>query len=164
MMFWTNEPLEGVAFDVQDHARRTGTRGSVHMGRWSVRTSMGLKNPPDGRWDGRGRTDVWWAHAQRRRRSPSSGCLWHRFVGNSPWQVDVDHDGQDVTSDDWTFSRARGSFDLLVWHVWHDVGGPGGATFHLFGDYLAQRGLTSHLRGLTSCLFAHFCNLACKKW
>jgi hypothetical protein len=33
MMFWTDEPLEGVAFDVQDHARRTGTRGSVHMGR-----------------------------------------------------------------------------------------------------------------------------------
>jgi hypothetical protein len=29
----TDEPLEGVAFDVQDHARRTGTRGSVHMGR-----------------------------------------------------------------------------------------------------------------------------------
>jgi hypothetical protein len=30
---WTDEPMEGVAFDVQDHARRTGTRGSVHMGR-----------------------------------------------------------------------------------------------------------------------------------
>jgi hypothetical protein len=33
MMSRTDEPLEGVAFDVQDHARRTGTRGSVHMGR-----------------------------------------------------------------------------------------------------------------------------------
>ena len=33
MMSWTDEPLEGVAFDVQDHTRRTGTRGSVHMGR-----------------------------------------------------------------------------------------------------------------------------------
>jgi hypothetical protein len=74
----------------------------------------------------------------------------------------VDHDGQDATNDDWTISRARGSFDLLVWHVWHDAGGPGGATFHLFGGYLALRGLTSHLRGLTSCLFAHFGNLTCK--
>jgi hypothetical protein len=68
----------------------------------------------------------------------------------------VDHDGQDATSDDWTISRARGSFDLLVWHVWHDAGGPGGATFHLFGGYLALRGLTSHLRGLTSCLLLIF--------
>ena len=75
----------------------------------------------------------------------------------------MDHDGQDATSDDWTTSRARGSFDLLVWHVWHDAGGPGGATFHSFGGYHALRGLTSHLRGLTPCLFAHFGNLACKK-
>jgi len=29
----TDEPLEGVVFDVQDQARRTGARGSVHMGR-----------------------------------------------------------------------------------------------------------------------------------
>jgi hypothetical protein len=101
-----------------------------------------------------------------RRRTPSSGRFWHRLwlMGISPWQMDVDHDGQDATSDDWTISRARGSLDMLVWHVWHDAGGPGGATFHSFGGYHALRGLTSHLRGLTPCLFAHFGNLACKKW
>jgi hypothetical protein len=33
MMSRTDEPMEGEVFDVQDHARRTGTRGSVHMGR-----------------------------------------------------------------------------------------------------------------------------------
>ena len=29
----TNEPIEGEVFDVQDHARRTGSNGLVHMGR-----------------------------------------------------------------------------------------------------------------------------------
>jgi hypothetical protein len=59
----------------------------------------------------------------------------------------------------------QGTWQLLrlVWHVWDDAGGPGGATFHSFGVYHALRGLTSHLRGLTPCLFAHFGNLACKK-
>jgi hypothetical protein len=58
MMSRTNEPLEGVVFDVQDHARRIGTRGSVHMGRLLDRTSMGLKCPSGGCWDGRGRTEL----------------------------------------------------------------------------------------------------------
>jgi hypothetical protein len=58
MMSSTDEPLEGVVFDVQDHARQTGTRGSVHMGILLVHTSMGLKSPTDGRWDGRGRTGL----------------------------------------------------------------------------------------------------------
>ena len=29
----TNEPMEGEVFDVQDHARRTGTSGPVHIER-----------------------------------------------------------------------------------------------------------------------------------
>jgi hypothetical protein len=33
MMSRIDEPMEGVVFDVQDHAWLTGTRGSVHMGR-----------------------------------------------------------------------------------------------------------------------------------
>jgi hypothetical protein len=37
----------------------------------------------------------------------------------------------------------------LVWHVWHDAGAPGGATFHSFGVYHALRGPTSPFRGLT---------------
>jgi hypothetical protein len=28
----TDEPMEGVVFDVQDHAQWTGTSGLVHMG------------------------------------------------------------------------------------------------------------------------------------
>ena len=33
MISRTDEPMEGIVFDVQDHARRIGTRGLVHMGR-----------------------------------------------------------------------------------------------------------------------------------
>jgi hypothetical protein len=58
MMSRTDEPLEGIVFDVQNHARWTGTRGSVHMGRGLARTSMGLKSPSGGCWDGRGRTEL----------------------------------------------------------------------------------------------------------
>ena len=77
--------------------------------------------------------------------------IWHRswLMGISPWQMDVDHDGQDATNDDWTISRARGSLDMLVWHVWHDAGAPGGATFHSFGVYHALTWPTSPFRGLT---------------
>jgi hypothetical protein len=111
MMSRTDEPLEGVVFDVQDHARRTGTRGSVHMGRWLVRTSMGLKSPLDGRWDGRGRTGLWRALAQRRRRTPSSGRFGRDLAyGDQPLcRWDVDLDGQDVTRASWTFSGADSS-------------------------------------------------------
>ena len=63
-----DEPMEGVVFDVQDHARRTGTRGLVRIGRWLSRTSMGLKSPSDGCWDGRDKTTLWWAIAREERR------------------------------------------------------------------------------------------------
>jgi hypothetical protein len=33
MSLRTNEPMEGEVFDVQYHARRTGTSGPVRMGR-----------------------------------------------------------------------------------------------------------------------------------
>jgi hypothetical protein len=33
MISRTDEPMEGVVFDVHDHTRWTGTRGPVHMGR-----------------------------------------------------------------------------------------------------------------------------------
>jgi hypothetical protein len=41
----TNEPMEGEVFDMQDHARRTGTKWTGTHGENLVRTSMGLKNP-----------------------------------------------------------------------------------------------------------------------
>ena len=65
--------------------------------------------------------------------------------------MDVDHDGQDATSDDWTISRARGSLDMLVWHVVGMMLEPQeGQRSMSFGVYHALTGLTSHLRGLTS--------------
>ena len=54
----TNEPMEGEFFDVQDHTRRTGTSGPVHMEISLARISMGLKSPSDGCWDGRERTTL----------------------------------------------------------------------------------------------------------
>jgi hypothetical protein len=57
----TNEPMEGVAFDVQDHARRTGTiwtgthgemissdlHGAEEPTRWMLRPHQGAET---GRW------------------------------------------------------------------------------------------------------------------
>jgi hypothetical protein len=62
---------------------------------------MGLKSPSDGRWDGRCRTGFVMSPRTERRRTPSSGRFWHRLwlMGISPWQMDVDHDGQDTTID-----------------------------------------------------------------
>ena len=70
--------------------------------------------------------------------------------------MDVDHDGQDATSDDWTISRARGSLDMLVWHVWHDAGAPGGATFCSLGGYYALKGPASPSKGLDALIFCSF--------
>jgi len=155
MMSWTDEPLEGVAFDVQDHTRRTGARGSVHMGRWLVRTSMGLKSPSDGRWDGRGRIVLWRARTQRRRRTPSSGRFGrdHGLWGSAPYRWDVDTVDQDATRAGWMTSRARGSHVGLVWHVWQAAGAPGRATFCLLDGYYALKGPTSPFRGLTPWFF-----------
>ena len=155
MMSRTDEPLEGVAFDVQDHARRTGTRGSVHMGRWSVRTSMGLKSPSDGRWDGRGRTGFVTSPCTEEKRDALIRTFWHRswLMGINPWQMGHGPWWTGRHQWCWTTSRARGSLVRLVWHVWHDAGAPGGATFFSFGGYHALRGPTSPFRGLTSLYF-----------
>ena len=85
----TNEPMEGIVFDVQDHARWTGTSGLVHMGIWLARTSMGLKSPSDGCWDGRDRTTLWWATAREGRRTFHPGYFgkaWPR--GDHPLHIE----------------------------------------------------------------------------
>jgi hypothetical protein len=112
---------------------------------------MGLKSPSDGRWDGRCRTGLVMSPRTERKRNALIRTFLALIVayGDQPLADGVDHDGQDATSDDWTISRAHGSFDSLVWHVWHDAGGPGGATFHSFGVCHALRGPTSPFRGLT---------------
>ena len=155
MMFWTDEPLEGVAFDVQDHTRRTGTRGSVHMGRWSVRTSMGLKSPLDGRWDGKGRIGFVTSPCTEKKRDALIRTFWHRswLVGISPWQMGRGPWWTGHHQWCWTTSRACGSHDGLDGHVWHVAGAPGGATFCSLDGYCALKGPTSPLRGLTSLFF-----------
>ena len=62
---------------------------------------MGLKSPLDGRWDGRGRTGFVTSPCTEKKRDALIRTFWHRswLMGISPWQMDVDHDGQDATSD-----------------------------------------------------------------
>ena len=84
-----DEPIEGVAFDVQDHTRWIGTSGPVHMGIWLARTSMGLKSPSDGSWDGRDMTTLWWAITQEERRMFHPGHFGRaRPRGNHPLQME----------------------------------------------------------------------------
>jgi hypothetical protein len=61
---------------------------------------MGLKSPSDGRWDGRCRTGFVMSPCTERKKNALIRTFWHRFgMGISPWQMDVDHDGQDATID-----------------------------------------------------------------
>ena len=161
MMSRTDEPMEGVVFDVQDHARRTGTRGLVHMGRWLARTSMGLKSPSDGCWDGRGRTEWWWAPAWRRRRTSSSGWFGRDLTyGDQPLA-----DGMMALMDrtppktSWTFSGVDGSvLGLFGTHsrLQEPQRGQRFAPWMLImpkkGQLLPQRGQTSPILAL----FWHF--------
>jgi len=45
MMSRTDEPMEGVVFDVQDHALRTGTRGSGAHGEMISSDHHGAEEP-----------------------------------------------------------------------------------------------------------------------
>ena len=68
--------------------------GPVHMGRWSIWTSMGLKSPPDGCWDPiRGqRQDRGWSEALHRKRRGRStrGILTQLDLGGlTHFQWDV---------------------------------------------------------------------------
>ena len=53
--------------------------GLVHMGRWLVQTSMGLKSPLDDCWDpirGRDRTILGWVFAPKKKKDVPSRTLW----------------------------------------------------------------------------------------
>ena len=158
MISKTDEPMEGVVFDVQDHARRTGTRGSVHMGRWLARTSMGLKSPSDGYWDGRGRTTSWWALAWRRQKDALTRTLWQRFDlgGINPCIWDDGFDGQDATQgmldDFWSMWHRAGT----IWHMWQVAGAPEGPTFCFLDADYALKGPTSPSEGPDVSLFSSF--------
>ena len=88
MISRTDEPMEGVFFDVQDHTRWTGTSGLIHMGIWLAQISMGLKNPLDGCLHGRDMTTLWWAIAWEERRMFHQGHFGKaRPRGNQPLQI-----------------------------------------------------------------------------
>jgi hypothetical protein len=70
---------------------------------------MGLKSPSDGRWDGRGRTGFCDEPMHAEEKNAPSGRFGIDLWGSAPGRWDMDHDGQDATSEGWTTSRARGS-------------------------------------------------------
>ena len=121
MIHVTNKPMEGEVFDVQDHARRTGTVGPVHMGRWLVQTSMELKSPSNGCWDpitGRDRIVLGWVFAPEKKKDVSSRTLWLSPAqrgwptsgGTSPFDGLGRHlRATDVTFSVWQFDRAAGT-------------------------------------------------------
>jgi hypothetical protein len=51
MISRTNEPMEGNFFDVQDHARRVGTRWTSTHGEIICSDLHGAESPSDGCWD-----------------------------------------------------------------------------------------------------------------
>ena len=140
-----NKPMEGEAFDVQDHARRTGTSGPVHMGRWLARTSMGLKSPSDGCWDpisGRDRTVLWWAFAHEEKKDIPPRTLWQiPTQGGSPTS--------DATFSSWWTGRHLGELDVILsmWQCAEVIGTCGsledaleGPTYHFWMLDLPNRG------------------------
>ena len=72
---------------------------------------MGLKSPSDGRWDGKGRTRFMTSPCTEKKRDAliRTFGIDHGLWGSAPGRWDMDHDGQDATSDSWTTSRACGS-------------------------------------------------------
>jgi len=157
----TDEPTEGVVFDVQDHTRRTGTSGPIHMGIWLVQTSMGLKSPSDGFWDGRGRTTLWWAFAQRRQRDvPPGHHSRTRPRGDHPLKM-----GQWILMDRMP-PEAAGRFLEHVAVCWDHLARveackiPKGANVLLSGCWACPKRANVSLRGawhlLLSSFFWHF--------
>ena len=157
MISRTDESMEGVVFDVQDHTRRTGTRGPVHMGRWLAQTSMGMKSPLDGCWDGRGRTTSWWALAWRRQKDALTRTLWQRLTkGGSP-----PADGMMALMDrkpprtGWTFSGADGSVLGLFGTCGRLQEPQRGQRFAFWMMIMPWKGQRLPQRGLTSPFLAH---------
>ena len=54
----TDEPMEGVVFDVQDHSRQISTRGSGAHGEMISSDLHGAEEPIRWLLDGRGRTEL----------------------------------------------------------------------------------------------------------
>jgi hypothetical protein len=111
MISRTDEPMEGVVFDVQDHARRTGTRGYGAHGEMISSDLHGAEEPIR-----------WLLGWQRQDRVVTSPCmekkkdtlirtLWQRLTygGSAPCRWYDGFDRQDATRADWTISGACGS-------------------------------------------------------
>jgi hypothetical protein len=157
----TDEPMEGVVFDVQDHTRRTGTSGPVHMGIWLVRTSMGLKSPSDGCWDGRGRTTLWWAICTKKEEGhpyqdtmaePGLGGITHCRWDDCFWWTGRHLRQLDVF---WSMWQCAG----VIWHVWQLGEALEGPTFCFLDADLAQKGSTSPSEGPDVSLLSSYCDI-----
>jgi hypothetical protein len=125
---------------------------------------MGLKSPLDGCWDGRGRTELWRALAQRRRRTPSSGRLWQRFDpwGSAPCRWDDGLGDQNATRASWTISGACGSV-LGLFGTCDRLQEPQrGQRFAPWMLIMPKKGQRLPSRGLTSPFLAHFGNFSIK--
>ena len=104
---------EGVVFDVQDHTRWTGTRGSVssdlHGAEEPIRWLLGWQ-----RQDG-----VVTIPCTKKKKDALIKTFWQRFDpwGSAPGRWDVDLDGLDATQgrldDFWSMWQCVG----LVWHT-----------------------------------------------
>ena len=89
----TDDPMEGIAFDVQDHARRTGTiwtgtdgettssdlHGAEEPTRWMLRPHQGAKT---GQWL------IRVLHRRRRGRSIRGTPIGLDLGGNDPFSVE----------------------------------------------------------------------------
>jgi len=118
MMSRTDEPMEGVVFDVQDHARRTGTRGSGAHGEMISSDLHGAEEPIR-----------WLLGWQRQDRVVTSPCtkkkdtlirtFWQRLDlwGLAPCRWDVDLDGLDATQGRLDDSRSMWQCAGLLWHM-----------------------------------------------
>ena len=137
--------------------------GLVHMGRWLVRTSMGLKSPSNGCWDlisGRDRTMIDQAFTHEKKTDIPPKTLWlSPTQGVDPLQMErFPFDGQDVTQEAWTSSWACGS--LMGWlarvATWRS---PKRASIWLLDAGLAPKGPNVSLRGAWRLTFAYLCRL-----
>ena len=142
----TNEPMEGEVFNVQDHARRTGTKWTGTHGEMISSDFHGAEEPINGCWDlirGRDRTMIGQAFAWEKKKDifiqdalakPSPMGLTYCRWNMSLWWPKTSSRSHDVTSSVWHLDRA-------FWHVWQSLE--------------AQRGPTSPSEGLDVLLISH---------
>ena len=95
MISRTNEPVEGVVFDVQDHARRTGTRGSGAHGEMISLDLHGAEEPIRGLLGWQRQDRVVASPCTEKKKDALIRTFWQRFDpwGSAPCRWDDGLDG-----------------------------------------------------------------------